>query len=100
MKKKDLYVETPDGTLIFFGNTFDSTSGGRLGEDTNQGSFGMHVENVFFPSRAPDGTYRFYAIPFNTRGQPDQWTLTVYVDGMEVATYLGTGMSATFEYER
>jgi hypothetical protein len=95
-----LYVETPDGTILFFGYKFDPVSGGRIEGDTNQLVFGMHVESVFFPETAPEGTYKFYVVPFNIRGEADEWDLQVVVEGMEVDLYQGTGMSVTFEYER
>lgn len=94
----DLYVETPKGTVISFNNQFDPVTGGRMGEDTNQLEFGNHIENTYFPERAPEGIYRFYQIPFNIRGEEDTWTMTVYVDGVGSVTVTGTGLSDTFTF--
>jgi hypothetical protein len=93
-----LYAETPGGVLLFFGNPFDPVSGGQVGEDTNQMENNVHVENIFFPSSAPDGTYTFFVAPFNIRNEPDEWTITIFLEGMEVQSFQGSGMSNTFEY--
>jgi hypothetical protein len=97
---QDLYADTPAGTRIFYGNPFDPITGGRIGEDTNQDGDGFHVENIFFPDRAPSGAYMFFVVPFNIRDEPDKWTLTVFVDGVEVESFMGTGPSISFDYNR
>jgi hypothetical protein len=95
-----LYVETAGGVQLFFGTKFDPVSGGTVGEDTNQLEFGMHVENIFFPDTAPEGAYMFFVVPFNIRDEADNWTIGVFVDGMEAQSVQGSGMSITFEYVR
>ena len=50
---QDLYVQTPSGEEIYFGNRF-SADGGELDRDDTDG-FGP--ENVFWADAAPDGRY-------------------------------------------
>ena len=85
---------------MFFGNKFDPVTGGRGDGDSNKLEVGMHVESVFFPETAPEGTYKFFVVPFDIREEADEWNLRVVVEGMEVDLYQGTGMSTTFEYVR
>jgi hypothetical protein len=42
----------------------------------------------------------FFVVPFNIRDEPDEWTLTVFVDGVEVESFMGTGSSISFDYNR
>ena len=95
----DLYVETPGGVIISPTNPTDPVTGGKVGEETNQLEFGRHIESTFFPESTPDGTYRFFQIPFNIRDTPDFWLMTIFVDGLAVQTVTGVGLSDTFEFE-
>ena len=98
----DLYVETPQSTIIFFGNDFDPSSGGRFGEDSSQDSFGFHVENIYFPTDgAPTGAYTYFVLSSATRGVgADIWTVTIAENGEEVERQSGIGDSRDFTYFR
>ena len=94
----DLYAQGPGGSLIYFGNTFDPVTGGRLGEDPNQDGFGMHVENIYWPDTAPPGIYEFFVVPFNQVGDADTWTVTIFGLQQEIGSSSGTGISETFTF--
>jgi uncharacterized protein YfaP (DUF2135 family) len=96
----DLFVETPDGTVVFYANPIDQVSGGQFGEDFTQPGFGFHVENTFFPpGRAPPGQYRYYIVPSTSRGgESDTWTLSVFEGDQRVANQSGSGESSIFTY--
>ena len=95
----DLYVETPDGTILSYANTFDEVSGGRVGEDTDQVGLDFHVENVYFPlTGSPAGTYSYYVRPLRTTYRSDVWMLSVGDGVSEVARHTGTGFSTTYFY--
>jgi Ca-activated chloride channel family protein len=65
----DLYVITPDGERIYYGNTHDST-GGELDVDMNvSGESTEPIENIFWQeSAATVGTYRVIVQNFNFHG--------------------------------
>ena len=94
----DIYVMTPGGVLIFFGNPTDPVSGGTIDTTTTQLTYGEHVENVVFNSTPPTGVYKYYTVPFVIRGTPDVWMLGVYVNGTEVAIHQGTASSPMFNF--
>ena len=81
----DLHVLDPDGTEIYFGNP-TSSSGGVLDFDKipDQGDFGPHVENVFWPTGgAPAGGYQAWVVNLGGYGAggPTDFTMDVFVDG-------------------
>lgn len=84
--------------MLFFGNKEDPVSGGQVGANTNQLDYGIHIENIFFPSNAPEGTYTFYVVPFNMRNESDEWTITTILDGKAIESVQGSGISDAFEY--
>lgn len=87
----DLHVKTPNGNEIYFGNR--QADGGMLDVDdciSNECvTSGTHVENVYFTSAAPRGTYTYWVVNFNgsTSGT---YTLEVFVNGVRVETKTGT----------
>lgn len=81
----DLYVLDPTGVEIFFGNP-TSPSGGVLDFDKipDQGDFGPHVENIFWPTgRAPAGDYQAWVVNLGGYGGggPTDFTMDVFVNG-------------------
>ena len=62
----DLMLEEPNGNKIFFSNP-KSRSGGELDIDMNRGSTHLirnPIENIFYSSRPPNGTYKVYLIDY------------------------------------
>jgi hypothetical protein len=95
---KDIRVRTPDGTLIFFQNTFDPISGGMLEKDVvPDGGFGFYAENIYFPidGSAPIGDY-LYGV---SGSGVEAWELSVYLGDEMVDVKKGTGPSEDFNYE-
>ncbi|MDR6969351.1 uncharacterized protein YfaP (DUF2135 family) [Flavobacterium arsenatis] len=104
----DLYVQTPSGAIIFYGNL--SADQGTLDvdclcEDCPQGP----NENIFWENgTAPSGTYKFWVDYFgacNEDGASSNFTLRVVRNGVVLQTKTGT-MNAegttqqwTFEHE-
>jgi hypothetical protein len=96
----DLKIETPSGSFISFRRPMDEISGGIYEEDGNQDSFGVHVENIVFPSEsALPGIYKCKVNNFIQRGAIDHWTLGVFVNDTLVETKYGKGDSLHFEVE-
>ena len=75
----DLYVQEPNGNVIYYGNPSSST-GGRLDVDSNSSCANLRsnpIENVYWPTgRAPRGTYRFWVQHFGC-GAASSFTLQV-----------------------
>lgn len=97
----DIYVTPPIGSRIYWGNRFDSVSGGRLDIDQVPlpGSNDEHVENIVFPdSGGPPGVYTFGVDAFSIRGAPDSWKLEVYENESVQAVYTGTGNGGLFSF--
>ncbi len=94
----DLYVTTPDGSIISFAQP-TSTDGGTLDVDANAGcdpieTVSPPVENVFWPTGgAPTGTY---AVQLNYFSEceggvgPQDYTVEIKVDGRELGPFRGT----------
>jgi hypothetical protein len=96
----DLDIETPSGSFISFRRPMDEISGGIYEEDGNQDSFGLHVENIVFPSEsALSGLYKYKVNNFIQRGAIDHWTLGVFVNNTLVETKYGKGDSLEFEVD-
>ena len=89
----DLYVRTPSGTTIYYGNR--SADGGMLDRDDTNGGAGS-VENVFFTS-APAGTYTYWVDNFS--GGSASFTLTVFKGGVQADRRTGS-LSAGAESTR
>ena len=73
---------TPEGAVIYYGDPFDSASGGQLDQDDIPSlEERLWVENIYFPmDGGPVGTYTFYVENFNqVSGVDEGWTLRVYV---------------------
>jgi uncharacterized protein YfaP (DUF2135 family) len=105
----DLYVITPNRTVIYFGNRIDDASGGQLDVDHIPYSSGLWVENIFFPSdgSAPKGVYGFYVYDRSivAGSEPESWSLEVSVNRRTVAFYTGISTflnptSPTFVYQK
>jgi hypothetical protein len=83
----DLHVIDPTGEEIYFGNSL-ATSGGELDVDKipDQGDFGPHVENVFWPpDGAPSGTYTVFVHHFDSyTGSSGSYRLEIRVGGVVV----------------
>ena len=104
----DLYVQTPSGAIIFYGNL--SADAGTLDvdclcDDCPQGP----NENIFWENgTAPSGTYKFWVDYFGACGEDgasSNFTLRVVRNGVVLQTKTGT-MNAegtteqwTFEHE-
>ena len=103
----DLYVEEPNGEVIYYGNRTSST-GGELDVDANAGCSGPDpdpTENIFWPEgMAPAGTYHFWADLWSPCSSTDTPAITLYVirDGVIVRTIntaISGGQSETYEYQ-
>lgn len=87
----DLYVRTPSGALIFFGDL--SRDGGTLDVDDCVGTCrrpgGPHVENIFFPTNPPRGTYEYWV---SNPGlfQAGDFAIEVSAEGVVQATQNGS----------
>ena len=91
----DLYAITPFGFQIYHEIREDPVTGGRLDRDEVPTMFGLHVENIFFPSPT-SGNYTYFVDAFSVIGLVDPWLLQVFVDGVEVANHTGVGSSERF----
>ena len=88
----DLYVETPNGVTIYYGNT--SGDNGELDvdclcDDCPQGP----NENIFWESgTAPSGTYKYWVDYYDDcgNGGSSDFTLRVIKNGTVLATKTGT----------
>lgn len=83
----DLHVIDPDGNEIYWSNP-TSDSGGQLDIDKipDEGDFGPHVENIFWPpDGAPPGTYTAFVHHYDSyTGASGSYTLEVRVGGLVV----------------
>eukprot|EP00934_Nitzschia_sp_Nitz4_P006760 Nitzschia sp. Nitz4//scaffold90_size81538//32378//38032//NITZ4_005319-RA/size81538-augustus-gene-0.92-mRNA-1//-1//CDS//3329560011//6750//frame0 len=90
----DISVVTPFATTVSGSLRNDTISHGVFGEESDQLEFGRHVENIYFPlTGGPSGTYTYFVSVYDQVGMLDDWTMSVYVDDMVVATQTGTGNS-------
>ncbi|KAL3932999.1 MAG: hypothetical protein SGBAC_010591 [Bacillariaceae sp.] len=97
----DLIVTTPSRIALSFVTEFDPTTGGRVGEKTDQLGSGYHVENTYFPAWAADaGVFIFSVRPMSTEGAADKWTLEVVDDQGPVFSRTGFGASNDFKYSK
>jgi uncharacterized protein YfaP (DUF2135 family) len=95
----DLVVATPVGSYVSFAVPIDEETGGVFGEGGAQYVDGHYVENIFFPSaKAPTGTYIYNVTLFEARGSEDEWTVSVFLNNMLVASEMGKGDSEIFSY--
>ncbi len=94
----DLYVTTPDGSIISFGQP-TSSDGGTLDVDANAACSPVEivsppVENVFWPvGGAPSGTYSVQLNYFSEcegGTGPQDYTVEIKVDGRELGPFRGT----------
>ena len=81
----DLYVATPNGTTIFYGN--EAAEGGELDFDDLSGGPDS-VENIYFDSSLTSGTYEYWIV--NTDFGNASWRLSVHEAGREVDSISGT----------
>jgi len=95
----DLHVFEPNGTHIFFANPGPTSTGGFLDVDSNGGCVVTDpsgVENVYWASSPPVGTYQIWVDQFLGCGTPPaDWLLTVKVDGIAVLQQAGSGEGPT-----
>jgi hypothetical protein len=95
----DLHVFEPNGTHIFFANPGPTSTGGFLDVDSNGGCVSTDpsgVENVYWASSPPVGTYQVWVDQFLGCGTPPaNWLLTVKVDGVAVLQRAGSGEGPT-----
>ncbi len=88
----DLYVTSPSGTVIYYGNT--RAGGGHLDLDANSacnGNMGVNNEHVFWPrGAAPAGQYFVRVANFSSciGGRPVDYRITVRNCG-ETAVFSG-----------
>jgi uncharacterized protein YfaP (DUF2135 family) len=89
----DLYVQEPNGNVIYYANRTSSTNG-QLDIDSNAAcgtASASPVENVYWPTgTAPHGTYTFWANHYGC-GLSSAFTLQVLrgVGGSVAASYSG-----------
>ena len=100
----DLWVTTPNGTLINFLNPEDPSSGGMLDVDACVGCClpgSQNVENIFFLN-PPAGTYTYLTDLFDNcppdSPDPDDFRLEVFVGGTLVEVQEGTAVDPPVEY--
>ena len=91
----DVHVITPFGFEIYWDNTTDPFTAGRLDQDDIPEVVGTYVENILFPSPS-EGTYSYFVDLWAQVGTPDEWLLQVFVNGIEVANHTGVGSSDLF----
>lgn len=78
----DLYVVSPTGATVYYGNT-NTADGGHLDLDANAGcggNMGVNNEHIFWPTgRAPAGTYYVRVANYSSciSGQRVDYTITV-----------------------
>mmetsp|Transcript_14896 Transcript_14896/g.48599 ORF Transcript_14896/g.48599 Transcript_14896/m.48599 type:complete len:498 (-) Transcript_14896:144-1637(-) len=86
----DVYVRTPSGALIWYGNT--QADGGTLDMDDIPPAVGSWVENIFWPldGSAPAGAYEYWVNNYDQVNGPDSWILTAYKGDTVVATHSGS----------
>ena len=90
----DLYVKTPSGTTIYYGNK--TAQGGRLDVDCLCSTCPNGPnENIYWvPGTAPTGTYQFWVQYYGRCGTStaptSDFTLRVVNNSTVVATYTGT----------
>jgi len=100
----DLYVETPNGSVIYYGNTEEQ--GGTLDVDCGCGSCpNGFAENVFWQNGSgPSGQYKYYVKYYGScsgSAQPSTYTLRVINNNNVVQTQTGTlssGQSPVYTY--
>ncbi len=87
----DLYVEDPNGDVVWYGNT-QISSGGQLDRDNMCSNFEMgRPENIFWEKgKAPAGLYKVRVNYYADCGDagPVRWTVRTVVGG-NVKTYTG-----------
>lgn len=88
----DLYVEDPNGEIIYYGSPY-SSSGGALDRDNTCGNYiTSQPENIFWPANeALSGLYRVSVEYYGDCGDAGsvEWTIRTVVNGV-VQTYTGT----------
>jgi uncharacterized protein YfaP (DUF2135 family) len=90
----DLYVKTPSGAVIYYGNREDE--GGELDVDCRCSACPNGPnENIFWvPGTAPSGTYQFYVKYYSSCGGANNpssdFTLRVVNNNTILKTYTGT----------
>lgn len=90
----DLYVKTPSGTIIYYGNK--SAQGGRLDVDClcTACPNGPNENIYWVPGTAPAGTYQFWVQYYGSCGSStaptSDYTLHVVNNNTVVSTYTGT----------
>jgi len=89
----DLYVETPDGSIIYYANP--SADGGQLDVDCMCGGCPQGPnENIYWENgTAPSGTYKYYIEYFggcDDDGVASDYTLRVIRNGEVLTTKTGT----------
>jgi len=102
----DLYVMTPNGTTIYYGNTY--AENGELDVDCLCGDCPQGPnENIFWESgTAPSGTYRYWVDYYEScdgDGASSDFTLRVIRNGEVLATKTGTlsgGQSQEWTHEQ
>ena len=99
----DILVVTPLGTIISYSQPDDPLTGGKFGEDYDQFEYGLHVENIYFPTRRDEtfsgyGEYSFYVRKGLASDTDNEWTVGVYVNGEKQLSVNGTGNSEALKY--
>lgn len=90
----DLYVKTPSGAIIYYGNKQDE--GGELDVDCLCGACpNGPSENIYWvPGTAPSGTYQFYVKYYSScsgaSSPSSDFTLRVVNNNTVIKTYTGT----------
>jgi len=95
-----LTVVTPAGTHISGFKPFDPDSGGIFEGPTHQFASGTDVESIYFSiDGGPPGLYIYYVSNSGGQVSDETWTLTVSVDGEDVATQSGSSSSDLFSFQ-
>ena len=94
-----LLVVTPVKSIVSWQDPIDLASGGRF-EQYIDFVNNRCIENIYFaPNNELRGIYPYYIHSFATDAVDDTWTVTIYIDGIEIETEIGKGSSEMLFFE-
>ena len=77
----DLYVQTPGGAIIWYGEDFDPITNGTLDKDKIPDKPGTYTENTIFPN-GPAGNYTVYVYQEALMGSRDPFIFQIFDDSI------------------